>query len=101
MPIQIENYTADGPHSNVDPLLSQSGVYVILGRPQQTANWIVVDVGESQNVQERVANHDRKLCWGGQGHSQLAVAAIYADQQNRVLIEKQLRQRFNPPCGLI
>ena len=36
-----------------------------------------------------------------QGHAELSVAAIYADAHNRMLIERQLRAQFNPPCGLI
>ena len=71
------------------------------GTPNQASNWNVVDVGESENIQNRVANHDRTPCWRGQGHAELAVAAIYADERNRMLIERELRQQYNPPCGLM
>jgi hypothetical protein len=101
MSIQVGRYHAEGPFGNVNGLLAQSGVYVILGRLNQQANWIVVDVGESGDVQDRVSNHDRKPCWRGQGHAELSVAAIYADERNRMLIERELRAQFNPPCGVI
>ena len=101
MPIQVGAYQADGPFSNTEPLGRQSGVYVILGRNNQFLNWSVVDVGESQDIRDRVENHDRKPCWAGQGYSELGVAAIYSDQANRMMIERQLRTQFNPPCGLI
>ncbi len=101
MSIQVGNYHAEGPFGNEGSLLARSGVYVILGRGHQAANWNVVDVGESENIQDRVACHDRAPCWRGQGHGQLAVAAIYADQRNRMLIERELRLQYNPPCGLI
>jgi len=101
MPIQIAGYQADGPFGNTQPLEHQSGVYVILGRNDQYSNWSVVDVGESQNVRDRVENHDRKPCWRGQGYAEFGVAAIYADHANRMVIERQLRTQFNPPCGLI
>ena len=100
MSIQVGSYHAEGPFGNVNGLKARSGVYVILGRPGVSASWIVVDVGESGNVQERVENHDRAPCWRGQGHAELAVAAIYADERNRILIERQLRVQFNPPCGV-
>jgi len=99
MSIQLGNYHADGPFGNENSLLERSGVYVILGRSQQTARWNVVDVGESENIRDRVANHDRGPCWRGQGHSQLAVAAIYTDERNRMLIERELRAQYSPPCG--
>lgn len=99
MSIQVGNYHADGPFGNVNGLLARSGVYVILGRSGQASNWIVVDVGESGNVQERVSCHDRAPHWRLQGHAELAVAVIYADERNRMLIERQLRAQFTPPCG--
>lgn len=100
MSIQIGNYHADGPFGNVSGLLARSGVYVILGRTGQT-NWNVVDIGESGNINERVSCHDRTPAWQRQGHAQLAVAAIYADERNRMLIERELRAHFNPPCGVV
>lgn len=101
MSIQIGNYHAEGPFRNVRDLLARSGVYVILGRPNQLAQWQVVDVGEAGNVQDRVMNHERVACWRGQGHAELSVAAIYADASNRMLIERALRLQYKPPCGLI
>lgn len=101
MTIQIGNYHAEGPFGNENGLHAQSGVYVVLGRSKQTAKWNVVDVGESRNVQNRVSNHERTPCWRGQAHTELSVAAIYADERYRMLIERELRDQFNPPCGLI
>jgi hypothetical protein len=101
MSIQVGNYHAEGPFGNTEQLLARSGVYVILGKRHAAASWNVVDVGESGNLQDRVANHDRAPCWRGQGHSELAVAAIYADAHNRLLIERDLRMQYQPPCGLI
>lgn len=101
MSIQIGSYHAEGPFGNVSGLLARSGVYVILGRRSQASNWNVVDVGEAGNIQDRVKNHDRSPCWRGQGHAELAVAAIYVDERNRMLIERELRGQYNPPCGLI
>lgn len=99
MSIQIGSYHAEGPFGNASGLVARSGVYVILGRASWAASWSVVDIGESGNIQDRVGNHDRTPEWGRQGHGELAVAAIYADERNRMLIERQLRQQFNPPCG--
>lgn len=101
MSINISNYHAEGPFGNDNNLQPRSGVYVILGRRSTSATWNVVDVGESQNIRDRVSNHDRAPCWRGQGHAELSVAAIYADETNRMLIERQLRAEFSPPCGVI
>ncbi|MEO1537907.1 MAG: hypothetical protein AAFR73_09265 [Pseudomonadota bacterium] len=81
MSINIGSYHAEGPFGNDNYLQPRSGVYVVLGRRNLSANWSVVDIGEFENIRERVANHDRAPCWRGQGHAQLHVAAIYADVQ--------------------
>lgn len=101
MSIQIGKYNAEGPFRNVADLRQSSGIYIVLGRRGQSAKWNVVDVGESGDVNDRVANHDRKPCWNGQGHAELAVAAIYAAEAERMRIERELRARFSPPCGKV
>jgi hypothetical protein len=101
MSIQVGNYHAEGPFRNVSSLLTRSGVYVILGRLTAALPWQVVDVGEAGDIQQRVSCHDRAPCWRGQGHAELSVAAIYTDEPNRMLIERQLRAQYNPPCGLM
>ena len=99
MSIQVGNYHAEGPFGNAASLLSRSGVYVILGRSAQASPRQVVDIGESGDIKDRVACHDRATDRRCQGHGELAVAAIYADERNRMLIERQLRAQYNPPCG--
>ena len=98
MGIQIGSYNFDGPHTHTGGLYAQSGVYVILGKSGGN-NWSVVDIGESQSVRERVANHDRQPCWQRRGHHVLAAAALYVNERQRMTIEKELRIHFNPPCG--
>ena len=99
MGVNIGNYSFDGPFSTADSLKAQSGVYSILGRNNELERWNVVDVGESENVRDRVANHDRKDCWKRQGYRSLAVAALYCDERTRMRIEQELRAQFDPPCG--
>jgi hypothetical protein len=97
MSITIGNLNFDGPFTGSSQLQARSGVYAILGRG--TGNWIVVDIGESGDVKDRVENHDRKLQWQGSGHATLGVAAYYCDAATRMQVEKQLRQQYNPVCG--
>lgn len=62
-------------------------------------NWSVLDIGESQSVRERVETHDRQPCWQRHGHRELAAAALYVNERQRMAIEKELRIRYTPPCG--
>lgn len=99
MAIKIGSYNFDGPHTSTSALRKQSGVYAILGNSGNGNSWAVVDIGESEDVQERVENHDRAPCWKGQKHSVLAAAAYYAAERQRMQIEQELRATLNPPCG--
>lgn len=99
MSIQIDGHNFDGPFANADSLRKQSGVYAILGRSSDQERWNVVDIGEAGDMQERVSNHDRSNCWSKQGYRTLAVAALYVPERDRMLIEKNLRAAYRPPCG--
>ncbi len=98
MPIQIGSYNFDGPHQNTAMLWNQSGVYAILGSNGNNS-WSVVDIGESYDVRTRVENHDRAFCWRSRGYQALTVAAYYVPEWQRLLIERELRAQYQPPCG--
>ncbi len=99
MSIQISNYNFEGPYTDIGPLRNQSGVYVILDcGPRES---FVVDVGEAQNVRNRIASHDRKHCWSANCKQTVKVAALYANQAMRMKIEKQIRTQYNPKCGVV
>jgi hypothetical protein len=98
MGIHIGSYNFDGPHAHASRLHAQSGVYVILGK-SGGSTWSVLDIGESQSVRERVETHDRQSCWQRRGHRELAAAALYVNERQRMAIEKELRIHYNPPCG--
>lgn len=98
MAIQIGNYNFDGPHGHTSAIHARSGVYAILGKNAGT-QWVVVDVGESENVRDRIDSHDRRPCWQRRGHQELAAAVLYVPEQQRMNIERELRIHYDPPCG--
>ncbi len=99
MSINIKNYGFQGPFGRTSGLEPWSGVYAVLGRNSLLDPWILVDIGESHDVQYRVENHDRKSCWHRQNYSILGCAAYYCDKNSREHIEKELRQKYDLPCG--
>ncbi len=98
--VHISNghYAFDGPHINTGSLLRQSGVYVI----STVVNGFhkVLDVGESHDVQHRIENHDRKDSWQRHIGDTLYVSALYCTELERMLVEANIRQFHNPPCGI-
>ncbi len=101
--IKISDYEAIGPFFSADELEKRSGVYVIMTSPDRNMDPLtVIDVGESNDVNERVSNHDRSSCWQQANIGELVVAVIYTlnqDQQGRKLIEQELRDHYQPCCG--
>jgi hypothetical protein len=97
MTIPIGRYTFEGPFSYTSSLKSQSGVYAIL--TPSGGSYKVLDIGESENVRTRIENHDRQPCWNRNKNGSIFYAAYYCGATNRMLIERELRNQFNPPCG--
>ena len=97
MSIQIGKYNFEGPYTSPSSLRNISGVYAILGA--KNGKTYVADIGESQEVRDRVENHDRQPCWVRQGYSKIEYAAYYCNESERMRVEKELRTEFNPPCG--
>lgn len=101
MPIKIGNYTFEGPYGEVASLRNQSGVYAILARRSADERFIVIDIGESGGVRERVDTHDREVEWTRAcGTARLWCAAYYCDGQARMRIERELRRQYAPACGV-
>jgi hypothetical protein len=87
------------PIAQADKLKNEPGVYVIRCR-SSSGDTLIIDVGQSDNVRDRVMSHDRRECWNKNCKGRLEVAATYIkDEQERLELEKKIRQRRKPPCG--
>lgn len=99
MTIQIGSYNFDGPFESTNSLRSESGVYAILGS-NFPGKYDVLDIGESATLRDRVASHDRRDQWRQCGYRALFVAVYYANALTRMLMERELRNTFQPRCGV-
>ena len=99
MNIGMGRYSFEGPFDSTSDLRNESGVYAILGRHTIHHTWKAVDIGESEDVKKCVENHDRKYRWKTIGYALLSYAAYYCGKTDRSVIEKELRDLFDPPCG--
>ena len=117
--MMICGYNAEGPfliknalndENELDQVRNEPGIYIILGSEKNLPDWEdiedmldssdIVDVGKSEKVQKRIREHDRSECWDDQGFNALGVAVIYEDRSfERTLVEIELRDKFDPPCG--
>jgi hypothetical protein len=94
-------YTFDGPYSSTQSLEDRSGLYAIISA--RSTNNYLVDVGESSEVKSRVENHDRKNCWNRNlNGGSLKYAVLYTPnlrQEGRRVIEDDIRDNYDLPCG--
>ncbi len=104
LPVQtILGYPFSGPvplAQAPDQFRFWSGVYLIsrVAFSGETA----LDVGESEDIGERIGSHDRRWCWDrhAAGSPIVVYAHIQSDLVRRLVVERDLRQQLRPPCGL-
>jgi hypothetical protein len=99
MSISIAKYTFEGPYYSPSNLRATAGAYVILCERQPRST--ILDVGQSENLRDRVTNHDRRGCW--ENHCQAADIryAVYylEDETGRRYIEQRVRKEYDVACG--
>ena len=94
-------YTFEGVFSSPDQLPPGQGVYVIWCRISKS-DWKVLDVGESDDVRDRVMNHERSDCWRRNCTAEIRYSATYtpgSTENARRNIEAHIRNQVNVPCG--
>ena len=83
-------------------LENRPGVYVVLDIDMHGQVAKYIDVGESEQVRDRVEQHDRVKCWDRHTGGVRAFAVLYTDgygDDYRRGIEKNLRGSLSLPCG--
>ena len=101
--IQIGNYSFDGPQSLSDDLIDRAAIYVILCSRLDN-RYDVIYIGETGQAGTRLSNHERVICWNRNCTNSLYVAVFWtpSDQysvDDRRVIEKELRDQYNPSCN--
>jgi len=89
----------EGVFSEAESLDHRAGVYVVWC--QAGDSWKVLDVGDAEDIRQRIEGHDRKDCWRRNCSGTIRYAAYYAtagaDAQRA--IEARIRAKYSPPCG--
>lgn len=98
--MRIQGYEFEQPYFLTRTTFSNvAAVYVIYAVINGQTVWL--DVGETDQLANRLANHERRDCWvrNAQG-SEIYVGAMQSQDENtRRNIESDLRNRLLPLCG--
>jgi hypothetical protein len=90
----------EGCYLSPDELDSRPGVYVVWCKRGGT--WIILDVGESDNVNYRLNNHERADCWKQNCRALIYYSAVYiSDPKERANLERYIRNTEEVICGKI
>ena len=82
----------------------RAAIYVIIC-VGEGGKWTVLDVGQSGEVGSRIDSHDRKACWSKNCPSGNIWVCVYSmpssqyTKEDRLQLERKLRQQYNPSCG--
>jgi len=98
--VGIGGYDFFGWLYTVSALYEDPGIYAIgCEKGDETK---VIDVGETDNIRDRIMKHDRKDCWEKECKNGTIVYAQYrttVSKEKRTEIEKEIREKEDPPCG--
>jgi predicted GIY-YIG superfamily endonuclease len=93
--MRIDKYDFEGPYSINDAFNNIAGVYVIYTKQK------CLDVGETSELKNRIAEHERKPCWKRNANGNpinLAFRKVQR-QKERLELESYLRDVLKPSCG--
>lgn len=75
-----------------------AAVYAIIDS-RVNGNYLI-DVGQSEDLNNRFPNHPRELSWNSFRSRTLSLWILRVqNEQERLAIELQIRTKYNPPCG--
>lgn len=96
--INLSGYNFSGPYYHTRRFNNSFAcVYVLVNGNNQ-----VIDVGQTDSINDRIINHERKACWYRHGCNELSLYIyINNDPTLRLLLERLIRLSYNPPCGQI
>jgi hypothetical protein len=95
------SFTFEGAFESPEPLPEVAGVYGVWSKNGED-EWDVLDVGQAENVRQRLIVHDRRDCW-----KRLCIGTLYysaypmpeSNETARGRVEAFIREQADPPCA--
>lgn len=97
--MKISGYTFEGPYDYKREFNSKiPAVYAIIDTIN--FNYYLLDVGQTEDLNNRFPNHPREISWHNARSGVLSLWVLrIQNEQDRLAIESQIRNQYNPPCG--
>ncbi len=90
-----------GPVAKISDLPQKPGVYLVLSQCENEQDFRALDVGESQDIRDRISRHNRADCWRehAAGRQIYYYYCLCRGENERMDLEYKLRRLYNPSCG--
>jgi len=88
-----------GPILRADLTGRLAGIYAVIS----SYNQHVLDIGQAEDVNARLTNHERRACWIAKSGNAFCFYVHYmpgSSEQARLQLESQLRNAYSPLCGV-
>lgn len=85
--------------SNLSEILDISAVYVVYTK-NEAEDYLILDIGESGNIREKISRHDRKSCWERNKIMGIYYWIIPCDGRVRRVLAHVMRDLYRPLCGI-
>lgn len=97
--MNISGYIFEGPYDYKRGFTDLiSAVYAIID--SNTNGNSLIDVGQSEDLNNRFPNHPRQSSWNTVRAGTLSLWILRVrNERDRLAIESQIRTQYNPPCG--
>lgn len=97
--MNISGYTFEGAYDHKKGFKDTiPAVYAIIDSHSNQS--FLLDVGQTEDLNNRFPNHQRESCWNSNGSGNLTLWILRVQsEQDRLSIESQIRNTYNPSCG--
>lgn len=96
--MNVFGYIFIGPVYNPNDFIQDSGIYLVADGRE--GKGIFLDVGQSENLVERLKNHDRKNCWIKNSTNSISYYVSYIkNDYEKSNLEIRIRANYNIICG--
>lgn len=97
--MNISGYIFEGSYSHMRGFDGKIlAVYVIIDSYNNQS--FVLDVGQTEDLNNRFPNHPRESCWNSNKSGNLSLWILrIQNEQDRLAIESKIRNQYNPSCG--
>lgn len=92
--VDVMGYPFEGPYAITTSFNQVAGVYLITNVEGK-----IIDVGETDDLKNRIPGHERAECWSKNLGENLWFH-FESNQQRRLVKEKNIRDAHRPICGI-